>query len=299
MAMAMAMAMARPRGGWRRIYCMYGKEDSGIIAGLLWRAAFLASLQILLLNSFNFVAGYVTSVFPFLPIQAWSFLLGFGMGVMALMILCFLVSALNVFYSGVVLQWKMIQRMLGMVEGWHGVQSVLDVGCRKGMLLNAVALKLKKEGSGGRVVGVDLWLPGSGAKGSMSETLRIASIEGVREFVTCKTGNPCDLPLMNDTFDVVVSALCLNNLGEETGRITQAAALQRSRGLLEIVRVLKPGGQAIIWDLLHVPEYNVKLQELGMSDIRISEPVSAFMVPSHVIYFRKPQESREGADDPS
>ncbi|KAK9938190.1 hypothetical protein M0R45_014943 [Rubus argutus] len=56
----------------------------------------------------------------------------------------------------------------------------------------------------------------------------------------------------------------------------------------EMVRVLKPGGVGVVWDLLHVPEYVRRLQELKMEDIRVSERVTAFMVSSQIVSFRKP-----------
>lgn len=56
------------------------------------------------------------------------------------------------------------------------------------------------------------------------------------------------------------------------------------------MRVVKPGGLCVVWDLLHVPEYVRRLQELKMEDIRVSERVTAFMAGSHIVTFRKPSE---------
>ena len=50
----------------------------------------------------------------------------------------------------------MSQRIVGMVGDWSNVKTALDIGCGHEILLNAVAMQLKKEGSSGRVVGMDL-----------------------------------------------------------------------------------------------------------------------------------------------
>lgn len=122
----------------------------------------------------------------------------------------------------------------------------------------------------------------------MAGTLKTSSLEGTQEYVTCKSGDARNLPFTDNYFNVVVSATCLNNLGEELGRATSAAAEQRRRGLEEIVRVLRPGGQAIIWDLSYGQQYAKTLKELGMESISLSEAVSAYMVHSHLVSFQKP-----------
>lgn len=207
---------------------------------------------------------------------------------MALMCACFLVTAVNLWYSGLILHCNVAHQMVDMTD-WSTVCHALDVGCGSGMLLNAVALQLKKERVGGRVVGVDLWLDGGSAHGkTMSATLRNSAMEEVHEYVTCKSGDPRSLPFDDDHFDIVVSALCLHKLGSEYGPRSLSAAHERFKGLQEMVRVLKPGGQAILWDLCHVPEYALKLEQLNMQDIKVSRCISAFMMQSHILSFKKP-----------
>lgn len=148
-------------------------------------------------------------------------------------------------------------------------------------------MQLKKAGSSGRVVGLD-------RKNTTLSTLRTAKIEGVQEYVTCREGDTRRLPFSDNYFDVVVSGLCIHKTGKENGgkRIEEAAAAaaDRMRAVVEVVRVLKPGGVGVIWDLIHVPEYVKRLQELRMEDIRVSERVTAFMLSSHIVSFRKPNQ---------
>ncbi|GKC84642.1 methyltransferase type 11, partial [Tanacetum coccineum] len=83
------------------------------------------------------------------------FAAGFTGSVTALSAVCLFYAAGNMFYSSVALRWDMAQRMVNAVHDWSTVKTVLDVGCGRGILLNTVAMQLKKEGSSGRVVGLD------------------------------------------------------------------------------------------------------------------------------------------------
>lgn len=142
-------------------------------------------------------------------------------------------------------------------------------------------MHLKKQGCSARVVGFD-------RKNTTVSTLRTARTEGVQEYVTVREGDARRLPFPDDYFDVVVSAGFVHTVGKEFGESSAAAAAERMRVIGEVVRVMKCGGCAVVWDLVHVPEYVKKLHELKMEDVRVSENVTAFMVSSHIVSFRKP-----------
>jgi hypothetical protein len=72
--------------------------------------------------------------------------------------------------------------IVGMVGDWSNMKNALGVGCERWILLNAVEMQLKKEGSNGRIVGMDLW---HDEKETMSSMLKTTTIEGVQEYVTC------------------------------------------------------------------------------------------------------------------
>ena len=116
-------------------------------------------------------------------------------------------AAANFFYSAVPLHRDMALQMVKTVSDWLTVKHALDLGCDHWILLNAVATQLKKEGSSGRVVGLD---PN---KMAMLKTLRTVKIEGVGEYVTCKEGDVRSLLFGDNYFDVVVSEVFVHTVG--------------------------------------------------------------------------------------
>ncbi|HLW00606.1 MAG TPA: methyltransferase domain-containing protein [Ktedonobacterales bacterium] len=106
-------------------------------------------------------------------------------------------------------------------------EQVLDVGCGTGTLALEVAQRV---GSTGRVVGID---PGE-------EQIARARAKAARRHLSIEfeVGVIEQLAFSNQTFDVVLSTLMLHHL---------PAPLKR-QGLVEIARVLKPGGRLVIAD---------------------------------------------------
>ncbi|KAM7278091.1 hypothetical protein ACFE04_005225 [Oxalis oulophora] len=266
---------------WTQIYAIYGMKQWQTLIFLLFHAIIFSLLSIFFLLYFTQICSFLQLFFISSP-SAARFAAGFTGAVTALSAVCLLFAAANFFYSDVLLHYDMAQRMVGEVDDWSTVKLALDLGCGRGILLNTVATQLKKTGSSGRVVGLDR------SKRTTLSTLRTANMEGVQEYVTCREGDVRRLPFGDNTFDVVVSAVFVHTVGKEYGPKTVEAAAERMRVLGEFVRVLKPGGVGVLWDLVHVSEYVRRLQELKMEDIRVSERVTAFMVNSHIVSFRKP-----------
>lgn len=258
---------------------------------LLCQAILFTILSVVYLLYFNHICVFFERLLSVAAVPSGSarFAAGFTGSVTALSALCLFFAAANFFYSSVPLHYDMAQRIVSAVNDWSSVKLALDLGCcGRGILLNTVATQLKKEGSSGRVVGIDR------SKRTTMSTLRTAKMEGVGEYVTCREGDARRLPFPDNYFDVVVSGVFVHTIGKEYGHRTVEAAAERMRVVGELVRVMKPGGIAVVWDLLHVPEYVRRLQELKMEDIRVSERVTAFMVSSHIVSFRKPSQHVHG-----
>ena len=112
---------------------------------------------------------------------------------------------------------------------WRGDETVLDVGCGRGLLLVGVAKRLRT----GRAVGVDIWQSKDQSGNHPEATYKNAQVEGVANRVEVKNGDARQLPFKDGTFDVVVSSLVLHNIRD---------ASERKKAVQEIARVLKGGG---------------------------------------------------------
>ncbi|XP_057457982.1 uncharacterized protein LOC130748758 [Lotus japonicus] len=272
---------------WNQVYAIYGMEQWHTLIFLLCQAILFSVVSVMYLIYFNTICVFFQKILS--GAAAARFAAGFTGSVVALSALCLFFAAANFFYSAVPLHYDMAQRIVSAVHDWSSVKLALDLGCcGRGVLLNAVATQLKKEGSSGRVVGLDR------SKRTTMSTLRAAKMEGVGEYVTCREGDARRLPFPDNYFDVVVSGVFVHTVGREYGQRTAEAAAERMRAVAELVRVLKPGGVGVVWDLVHVPEYMARLQELKMEDVRVSERVTAFMVSSHIVSFRKPSQHVHG-----
>ena len=143
--------------------------------------------------------------------------------------------------------------------GLRGNESVLDVGCGRGLLLTEAAKHLPN----GKVVGVDLWQSVDQSGNRPEVTLQNARREGVAERVEIKTGDMRELPLPDSSVDAVVASLSIHNIPDKAGR---------AKAIEEIQRVLKPGGQIALLDFMATDEYLAVLRSLGWQDIQRSGP---------------------------
>ncbi|MFS8071935.1 MAG: class I SAM-dependent methyltransferase, partial [Byssovorax sp.] len=156
----------------------------------------------------------------------------------------------------------------------RGDEQVLDVGCGRGLLLLGAARRLPK----GKASGIDLWQK-QDKEGSTPDTTREnARIEGVEARIELTTGDMRKLPFPARRFDVVLSSWAIHNIHD---------AADRRRAILEIVRVLKPGGRVRIIDIRHTAEYEGALREAGLVDVTRSRPSFLFVIPSRIVSARK------------
>jgi ubiquinone/menaquinone biosynthesis C-methylase UbiE len=146
------------------------------------------------------------------------------------------------------------ERLLQRID-WTGGEQVLDVGCGRGLILTGAAKRLKT----GKATGIDIW-QADDLTGNRSEAaIENARREGVDDRVEIRTADMRQIPFADNTFDVVVSRAAIHNIYSPS---------ERAIAILEIARVLKPGGQAIIEDIRHHQEYARVFSQSGCTDLR-------------------------------
>ena len=133
-----------------------------------------------------------------------------------------------------------------------GDEKVLDVGCGSGILLNGAAMRLTT----GKATGIDIWAPHSGG-GNLALLWRNARAEGVADRIEFREADARRMPFEDASFDVVMSSGALHHISHNLDDHEQAVR--------EIVRVLKPGGRIVIWDITHMVDATAqKMRSMGI-----------------------------------
>jgi arsenite methyltransferase len=139
---------------------------------------------------------------------------------------------------------------------WRGDEHVLDVGCGRGLMLIGAALRLTT----GRAIGIDIWQAKDQSANAPEGALNNARIEGVLEKIEIQTADMRSLPFADHSFDVIVSHWVVHNLDSKT---------DRDLSLSEMARVLRPGGNIILCDIENRDVYLARLNELGLTNLRV------------------------------
>src|SRR5215207_2887807 len=120
-------------------------------------------------------------------------------------------------------------RVAGDVADAYPGGTLLEIGSGPGRL----AVRLGREAPNLAVIGVDI------SDAMVERATRRAAGSGLLKRVRFEVGDVVALPFADGEFDVAVSTLSLHHWSVPV------------RGLAEIHRVLKPGGEARIYDLAH------------------------------------------------
>jgi SAM-dependent methyltransferase len=236
----------------------YGLDAPGVVRGFLMGGPAL------------FAAGYF--LLDWAKLKNFGLFIGFGHAMFYTGIVLFIESFLMMgsSYYG---KFRARDKLLDSLH-LRGDETVLDVGCGHGLLLIAAAKRLKR----GRSIGIDLWSQVDQGNNSREATLENARLEGVAERVEVRDGDMRKLPFADASVDAVVANLAIHNISSREGR---------REAIAEIVRVLKPGGQAALMDFKHVGQYAEDLRRSGIADARASGPSFWIFPPVRVARGRK------------
>ncbi|MGY3212724.1 class I SAM-dependent methyltransferase [Mucilaginibacter sp. HD30] len=164
--------------------------------------------------------------------------------------LCFTLGGILMLAYSLWGKYKHSERMLNLVV-WMGDENVLDVGTGKGLLMIGAAKRLTT----GKSTGIDIWNAEDLSGNNALAALNNANIEGVADKVEVLNENVMQMGFADDSFNVILSNMCLHNIYDKDGRLTACR---------EIKRVLKNGGCAIIADFRHMKEYQNNFDKLGL-----------------------------------
>jgi arsenite methyltransferase len=185
-----------------------------------------------------------------------------------------LITAALMIWSSKIGKLQLRERLIDSLS-LQGLETVVDVGCGRGLLLNAAARRLTT----GKAIGIDLW-QGADQSGNKPEiALENAQIEGALDRVEVKTGDMRELPFGDQSVDAVVSSLAIHNIPDQGGR---AKAVQ------EIARVLKPNGQVALLDFQRTDEYVQTLKGMGWHEVKLSGLQFQMFPPVRVVTGKKP-----------
>jgi SAM-dependent methyltransferase len=158
---------------------------------------------------------------------------------------------------------------------WRGDEQVLDVGCGRGLVAVEVARRVPR----GQVVGIDLWQAEDLSENGPQAIASNARAAGISDRLRVDTGDARTLPYPDAAFDVVTSMTVIHNIPDPAGRLAAIA---------EMWRVVKPGGQILVFDIRHARAYLAYLRTLGAAEARLSAPILLWALPGWHFSVRKP-----------
>jgi arsenite methyltransferase len=162
---------------------------------------------------------------------------------------------------------------------WRGDEQVLDVGCGRGLLLAEAAKRISALSGNGHATGIDVWSNVDMGGNSAAATQRNLNLEGISDLCTLVSQPAQEMSFPDATFDVIVSNLCIHNIYD---------APTRRQALQQIVRVLKPGGIALISDYKLTGEYAKEFSYAGLLVEKRRGSLLTTFPPLTVIVARKP-----------
>jgi arsenite methyltransferase len=178
----------------------------------------------------------------------------------------FLSAAAGMLHYSKIGKLKLRDRLLNQIQ-WRGDESLLDLGCGRGLLLVGAARHLTT----GKAVGVDIWLPRAVSGNREASAIENAAAEGVAARVELRNADIRQLPFPDASFDIALSNFVLHEMN---------TAADRAKMLTEILRVLKPGGRLLLIDFIFTGECVATLKREGADADRTPVGRASYWIPA-------------------
>jgi len=185
-----------------------------------------------------------------------------------------LVVAISLYWSSRLGKPREIDNVLRQIP-WGGSETIVDVGCGRGMMTIAAAKRLVD----GTAVGVDLWRKRDLTGNNPRSVSTNAVAEGVNDKVTAIKSDARFLPFEDESVDVSMSSMMIHLIGRRT---------ERTKALDELIRITKPGGRIAIVDSGSGGEYSRYLRSRGITDVKLARLRIRSFPPLHTLSARKP-----------
>ena len=185
----------------------------------------------------------------------------------------FLLIGLYMTYSSKFGKYKMRAKIIQKLS-IKGNETALDVGCGRGLMINAVASQLNT----GKAYGIDIWDLKDQSGNNYDAVMRNAKIEGTESKIQVLNSDMRKIPFQDGYFDIIVSSLSIHNLKNNE---------ERKKALLEITRVSKKGCKLAILDIAHIEYYVSILSSQGFNIEHIDKHQLQMFPPVKVLYARK------------
>jgi len=240
-----------------KIKAKYGIDAPGVIRNLIIIGVVL----------------YILGIFVLPRINAGAWLTSINWAILYTGIFLIIEALLMVWYSKYG-KLKHRDRMLALYN-FTGHEKVLDVGAGRGLL----AIGAAKQLTDGKVTALDIWRTQDLSDNTKGALLTNARSEKVEDRLEVVSDDICTTTLASDSFDLVLSNLCLHNL---------ATADNRTEACRQILRVLRPGGIAIISDFKYTATYSKKFHEAGAEVKKIGTYIFSTFPALTIIKITKP-----------
>ena len=192
-----------------------------------------------------------------LPLYSHSTILKYFCYLVCLLGTVFFLLGIAMFAYGLKGKYSTRDLMLSKID-WKGDEYVLDVGTGQGLLMNGAAKHLTT----GKSIGIDIWSSKDLSDNSITKTLENAALEGVQDKIEIRNEDARSMTFADNSFDVVLSLLCIHNIEPKA---------DQKKACIEIARVLKPNGIALIGDYVPTMDYAKAFEEAGL-EVKSSKP---------------------------